>query len=443
MKKKQHNICFTEIVFVCVAFVIYFSLSCSLPILLSPDEPMRYQVAQFIYQHHSLPSGTDPELIDATWGFSYAFTPYLPEMISALLMRIISIVSDSPKTLLITSRFVSVLAATGSVYLALLIAKKMEFCARSKWLFTLIVGFLPQFVFLAAYLNHDACSVFAAMMILYGWLLGKESAWDYKSSLFLAVGISVCVLTYYNAYGWVLCSIFFFFGTIWQNDSIEHKWKHAFSRGGVIAGAALLLAGWFFVRNAILYDGDFLALRALQESSQMYAYAPYKPSNRNVYAHAGLSVVAMLRQTLWIKSSIKSFFAVFGYMNIFVSRYFYWTYFWMAVTGGVGCLYGIWKKKIQKSEWLLYGCCLLCVIIPTGLSIYYSYATDFQAQGRYLMPALPAVALLMTSGFRSIDEGIGKKREIFVSAALALWAILFLIIFVTTMIPQLYKGIIL
>lgn len=425
-----------------IAFLIYFSISCLLPVKKAPDEPLRYKVSEFIYTHHHLPVGTDILIRSPEWGFSYAFTPYLPSAVAAGIMKLVSLFGNTEEALLIiASRFVNVLAAAGSLFVAFKVGKRLFPKGASGFLFAVCVGFLPQFVFLAGYLNNDVVSVFAAMLILYGWLYGKERHWDIKSCLFLAGGLSICILTYYNAYGWVLCSVIYFLGSIWLDNTIEQKWKHILSRGSMILVPVFLLTGWFFIRNAILYDGDFLAMRTLNACGELYGYGPYKPSNRNLYSLAGLSVVDMLRQTDWIESTIKSFFAVFGYMDIKVPGIFYKIYLVLVLTGGVGFVYGICKKKAKAESLLLYGCCLLCMIIPTGLSIYYSYATDYQAQGRYLMSALPALALLVSTGYNWLDEAGGKKKGYAVASAIAIWLLLFVTIFVTVMIPELYKGV--
>ena len=43
--------------------------------------------------------------------------------------------------------------------------------------------------------------------------------------------------------------------------------------------------------------------------------------------------------------------------------------------------------EYEKLDAYLYGGAM---VIPVGLLVYYAYASDFQAQGRYIMPmALP------------------------------------------------------
>lgn len=47
---------------------------------------------------------------------------------------------------------------------------------------------------------------------------------------------------------------------------------------------------------------------------------------------------------------------------------------------------------------------LLCIFIPIALSLYYSYMTDFQPQGRYVMAALIPVMIIITYGVSGISE---------------------------------------
>ena len=54
---REHRI---EILFVFGVFLFYFLWSCTQRYNFSADESMRYQIAQFIYKHGSLPRGDDP-----------------------------------------------------------------------------------------------------------------------------------------------------------------------------------------------------------------------------------------------------------------------------------------------------------------------------------------------------------------------------------------------
>ena len=62
-------------------------------------------------------------------------------------------------------------------------------------------------MYLSLYLNNDSFSIFTTALIVYGWIKGIKTNWNCKWCIFLGVAIGLCALTYYNAYGFILCSI--------------------------------------------------------------------------------------------------------------------------------------------------------------------------------------------------------------------------------------------
>ena len=102
-------------------------------------------------------------------------------------------------------------------------------------------------------------------------------------------------MSYYNSYGWILCSIFIFFASeLWQRRkklSDKELWKW----GIYISIVVLVIISFFFIRNAVLYHGDFLGMSSLTESSEMFAREDIKPSNRPTPQNLGMGFGEMLR----------------------------------------------------------------------------------------------------------------------------------------------------
>ena len=73
-----------RILFLLFVFFVYLAWACTQRFNFSPDEKMRYQIVQYIYEHGTLPHGGDPEIRNADWGISYAFNPILSYIISAV-----------------------------------------------------------------------------------------------------------------------------------------------------------------------------------------------------------------------------------------------------------------------------------------------------------------------------------------------------------------------
>lgn len=425
------------------AVAIYLSLACCLPISRAPDEGMRYDIARYIMEHHSLPAGYDEEIINKLWGFSYAFTPYLPSLLASGIMSVVSLVDSSATAVVIASRLVSVLSAIGCVCMSFRIGDRMFQGFENRLLYTVTICFLPQFAYLSAYLNNDVFAIFSSMLVLYGWLRGKDRGWDVRGCVFLGFSISLCALTYYNTYAWIMCSAIYFFGTVMhvRGETPGQKWKYAISRGCIIALTAFVLAGWFFIRNAVLYDGDFLGMNAMKACGELYAVDALKPSNRVTVASEGRTIWNMFMETEWIRYSVQSFFACFGNLTLWASLKYYICYESVVCAAAVGFVYGCVKKRVMSEDRLLYLCFAPCIALPVILSAVNSYSYDFQAQGRYWMPMLPALMLCVSKGFEQIDDAIGAKRRYVALSVCAAWIFCFVRIFVKVMIPYLYAGI--
>lgn len=76
---------------------------------------------------------------------------------------------------------------------------------------------------MGTYVNTDSLALLAAAMILYAWASYLREDWTWKNCILLAVGMAVCALSYYNAYGWILCS---FSSSVLRYYSAEKKLFH-------------------------------------------------------------------------------------------------------------------------------------------------------------------------------------------------------------------------
>lgn len=272
-----------------------------------------------------------------------------------------------------------------------------------------LVSLLPQFVYISTYINNDSLALFGTAVIVYMWICGNETGWSYKSCVGLALGIVVCTLTYFNSYGFILCSIVFLFGSLFLQ---KKPVKEIAAKSLLIAGLVLLLTSWFFIRNYLLYDGDFLGMKISTEYAEMYAIDSLKPSMRQTPYHMGQPLTEMFfGESGWFAVSWKSFVGVFGYMAVYMLQwqyYFYAGIFWISAGG----FFFRKKRKVRKSgEWLFTGVMAAAGAIPFALSLYNSYYSDYQPQGRYLMPMLIPLMYFVTRGLQNILEHFVKPEK--------------------------------
>jgi len=418
MMKKISRKCKLELIIVSLAFVFYFLWSITLPYNTGPDEYMRYQIPQFIYEHGTLPHGGDSSIRNEIWGISYGFTPILSYIVSAFFMKIVSLFNQSDFALLTAARLVSVIFSTGTVYMCIKIGKRF-FKSYYQYLFAVFVGFLPQFVFISSYVNNDAIAIFSTSIIIYSWIVGFDTKWNVSSCIGLAIGISLCGLSYYNAYGYILCSIILFFVSLIYMNKNEGlvKYKILVQKGLLISVIVVVLIGWWFVRSYIIYGGDLLGLSTSYKYSEMYAIDQFKPSNRQTLMNQGYTIGYMLFVMGWIKTSWKSFIGVFDYMSLPIYNWMYIIFNGIVILGVVGLITKMYKysrniKKNTYNQSLINFGCIIASVITICISIYYSFTSDFQPQGRYCMPIILPLMYFITMGLEHLFKNIIKNKEI-------------------------------
>lgn len=417
-------------------FLLLFYCSTKLAMNFAPDEYMRYDVPLFIFNHSHLPNGNEKEIINSIWGFSYGFTPYLPSIISVLFIKIVSLFSSNSIHLLIAARQTSVLAGALTFFICCKIGEEIFHSKKIIYLFAIIVSLLPQFVFVSSYLNNDAFSIFTTALILYAWIRGIKSQWNYKWCVFLGISIGLCALTYYNAYGFILCSIIIYCISSYK---LNFSFKEFLIKGFVIAFSAFIVGGWFFIRNAIIHNGDFLGMNSMYECGEKYAQEGYQLSKRNTYQNLGYSVFSIVLSKSWILSTAKSFVCTTGYSQYILSQFEFLGYVIYILMGLVMFVVSIKNRKVtnMKFDRYIYICLLLCVIIPIILSIKYSYSIDYQPQGRYILSALLPISLFSCIGFEYIGDLINDKikSSIFTSILIGIYIMMFIICFIKYFMP--------
>ena len=165
-----------------LAFLIMFIWAMIGTMPTGPDEGMRYSVAQYLYKNPGkLPHGDDEAIRNARWGISYGFSPILSYMVSAVFMWMVSIITTEKMALLRAARMADVLFITAAAWMVLQIGKRLFSDKGQRWLFCVLVIFLPEFLFMGAYVNTDSLALMAGAMILLAWVRYLDEGWTWKN----------------------------------------------------------------------------------------------------------------------------------------------------------------------------------------------------------------------------------------------------------------------
>ena len=201
-----------------------------------------------------------------------------------------------------------------------------------------------------------------------------------------------------------------------------------------------VIALWWFIRNAILYHGDFLGRETSSACAELYARAKYKPSNSKTFQKKGDSMLCMIfyrpvyLEHDWLVTVLYSFVGAFGYNRIYLSKMIIVPYlcclgiglilmrnccqrdffFWNA-DGTQTAIAGKTKRKWSKTGWFTWAN-VFALLIPNYLNAYYSYSSDFQPQGRYSMPMLIPLMYFVTKGVQAFlkrEKKLQKYEKLF------------------------------
>ncbi len=413
----------TDILYYAAYVIIALSLLFKQPFGNPPDEYNRFLIPSYIAEHGTLPNGYEEEIRIPGYGFSYAFQPILPYMAQGYAMRLVGLFTQDAPVLLYTARLVNFLFGLIQAYFVRKLANLWFSDKRFATLFCFLVLFLPQSIFVHTYVNTDSCCMMSIAILLYGLTKGLKGGFDFSSISSLSVGIILCALSYYNAYGFILSAILLFTASfLSRKEGRLHFAVRDFMRiGGLISILVLLGIGWWFIRCAVLYDGDFLGLKTRDACASLYALPAYHPATRVTWQSQGFSVFDMLTKSDFVTLSGLSFIGIYGPMNIITALWIYRMYkylFWCSIL--IGAILSVLRR--QELPFLTGRRCMnrffhanmiFCILMPCILSVVYSYRIDYQPQGRYLLPALFPFMLYCTRGLEAIVRTFldGAKRH--------------------------------
>ena len=371
-----------------------------------PDELSRYMIPQYIYEHGTLPTGLEEEIRIPGYGFSYALYNAFPYIVMGLAMRITGNITSDPAALLFAARFVNVLAGLCMAWVVWLLGRRFFAGERSRWLFSLAVTYQPMNLFVHSYVNTDSFCMLSTAVIVYALIRLYQDHASVKTCVLLAAGIILCALSYYSAYGYILAAMILFAAYFAVNRKGFLKYT------ALTAGIVLIGISWWFIRQGIVLNGDFLGLRTRAELTAAYGH----PSilQENTFAGQGYSFFGMLGEMIARRLPAKmagTLIAAYGSLNIRPALWFYILYaaVWTAGLAGYAAgliRYAREKRKPGRVRMLFHACMLLCIVLPLILFLHYCYTTDYQEQGRYLLPALVPAMYYFTKGTERLGRGV-------------------------------------
>jgi hypothetical protein len=413
----------------------------------APDERMRFMLPDYIFRYNRLPAGYDPEVIYRMGNWSYAYHPqWIGPILSAFFMNLASLIRESVLVFVFAARMTSVLAGVTAVFFVNRTLRILTRDERISLLGMALVAFWPQFAFLSSYINNDIITVAGISIMMYAVARSLDDSWTIKTSVILGLGMVVCLLSYLNSAGFVLAFGLYFLVSNAISIGKKHMDMKAFRRCflAVFLVVAIL---WFpfLIRNALLYEGDFLGMNAFSaamieweqnesmawatENAWYWSYYHDVPWDENtvfewarIWTHlvyrggyfSGANpfegnLIELLQDRSWRNTTVQSFITtIYFSLSGHFSRYVYAPYLVLMVMPILGLL-RIKELKVKERYFILS--CILGAIITVILFLYYNLHRDMQSQGRYLIAILPPLMIGASLGIDTILKRFTKLTE--------------------------------
>jgi hypothetical protein len=386
-------------VLVIVALGLLTVWSFVVPIFEGPDEFLHWQYARHLHEERQLPiykpefgEGNSPPLyyaaiapiatrsitpppavwVDGRGGFAMPLLPrfwlgaaddwrhYWPIRYARLATVLMSLV-----TVIVCAR--TGFEATGRASTALLTGG--------------LVAFLPQFTFRGSQVSNDALVTTMAACTVWGMMTIVRRGFTWRRGTLTAIALAAAWLTKINA----LCLVPAFALVILTEPV---PWRKRLVYMGVFGVTLALVAPWS-IRNIMLY-GDPFAIGAMPTA------VPLLIVERAIDRHW---LVTVPRETF------KTFVGYFGHATLKLPRLAYAAWLAFFAAGFAGLAWHAWRGERRESgEGGMSPrlALILLTIIAGACAIVVRINLQFdQPQGRYLFPALPAIALMIAMGLES------------------------------------------
>ncbi|MGN1148316.1 MAG: hypothetical protein ACI4TB_07825 [Lachnospiraceae bacterium] len=218
---------------------------------------------------------------------------------------------------------------------------------------------------------------------------------------------------------------------------MEVRLEAVFEKGIAISVLVLLCISWSFIRNYILYDGDFIGLATKESFIKAHGIA------RETYQSQGKSLFSLLFGTTFFPKLVVSFIANYGSATLYTWWIVYVFYLLLLGGGILGAIFGREKNPAchnMEPKWrrvFFHGNMIFCILMPFVLTIQYAYTVDYQAQGRYIMPGLIPIMYYVCYGLEKLpvwQKGSGKRKDrLFIGLLLGIILSLLINIYITAL----------
>jgi hypothetical protein len=283
----------------------------------------------------------------------------------------------------------------------------VELFPEQRWLAlgaTALAAFNPMFVFTSTRVSNDAAVTAFGSLAIWGAVRLAVRGLSRKGLILTGAALGLAGLSKLS--GGVLApaialALLFDSYRTWHRRS-EQPWRRRLigvaGRWAWVGLTALVICGWWFVRNTSLY-GEWAGVDAWLSHTATVRAEP----------------IGVLRVIPELRGLEKSYWAMFGWFNVAVAPWMYrlwWATVRLAIIGLGLLVLDLWmgedsprRRLARPVQWGLLT--LTCALILNLGSVWRFIMIVLGAQGRYLMPVVAPISILLMMGLsRLVPKGL-------------------------------------
>jgi hypothetical protein len=413
-----------------------------------PDEPAHYNYVRYLVEERRLPVLQQGDydqayldgIVSARFPPGYSIDPIRYEFhqppLYYLLQAPVYALSGGA---LLPLRLTSVLLGAGVVVVAYLVVQKVYPGRAGVALGTAaFVAFIPQHIAMNAGVQNDPLAELILGLVLLrlvSWLRAG-TAWTVRQHVVTGVIIGLGLLTKLSAYVAVPVAAIAVALRFWQvgrtgAGNREHLQAESGRRGlsvqvalpalGALLLPALLIGLPWFVRNAVVYGG--LDVAGLGRHAEVVQGLPSSEAKGQLTTRQWIGLYGWRQLPgTFSRTTFRSFWGQFGWMVVPMEWRVYLALRILSVLAVVGLVFravDAFERPVAAASRRFSPALVLLLssgVLTLGSYLWYNLSF-YQAQGRYLYPALIPIGMAWTLG---LDESLRRRTAPWLAGVLAL-----------------------
>ncbi len=281
------------------------------------------------------------------------------------------------------ARFVNVAFGTATVFLTWLIARgvwpKRPLLALGS---TAFIAFNPMFVYMSGAINNDVVAAFsgAAITLACVRLITDPNGLSRRWGVILGLLYSMALMSKFNLAAIAAIVAVTMTWVAWR----KKQWRLWLEMVLIIGGIILLLTGWWFARNQILYGEP----TGVQRLTELWGV-------RNPLESFELAIYEL--PYVWT-----SLWGRFGFGQVPLPEPIYAGLRWLALIAVLGYVIPFIHRQTNELRNVAAPLLILVLNVAVFFAVIFNYLLISPAgpMGRFFFPAMPALAILMFYGLR-------------------------------------------